>query len=80
MYLNYGLIEDFKLTLGRTRGVDATPHKVFCGFLQQHLLLAYAVFNSCSFILEIHFTKVWRQATAMITRYDVINSMRSSHF
>ena len=33
------------------------PHKVFRRFLQPHLLLAYAVFSSCSFILETYFSK-----------------------
>ena len=70
------------LTLGCTRGGGGGgchPHKVFRRFLQQHLLIAYAVFSSCSFILETYFGKVWRQSVAMVTRYDVISSMRSSH-
>ena len=60
------------------KGVGCHPPKVFRQFLQQHLLSSYAVICSCSFILETHFFKVWRQSVVMV--YDVISSMRSSHF
>ena len=59
---------------------DATPLKVFLRLFQEHLLLAHAVFSSCSCINEAHFGEVWRQSVAMETIYDVIHSMRASHF
>ena len=53
---------------------------VFLRFFQDHLLLAHAVFSSYLFILETHFGKVQRQSVAMLTKYDAISSMLSSHF
>ena len=58
------------------KGGGCHSPKVFHQFFQQHLLLAYAVFSSCSLILETHFGKVWRQSVAMVTRNDVISTMK----
>ena len=54
--------------------------KVFSNYIQKHLLLANAVFNSYPFIPQTHFGKVWGESITMVTRYDIISSMRSSHF
>ena len=43
-------------------------------------MLDYAIFNSCSFVLNTHRSEVWRQLIALVTRYDVISSIWSSHF
>ena len=68
------------LSLGRTKmgggggGWMPLPIEIFRRCFQDRLLLAYAVFSSCSFILETHFGKVWRQSVAMVTRYGVISN------
>ena len=40
------------------------PFKVFFRCFQDLLLLARAVFNDCSFILDTHSGKVWRQSVS----------------
>ena len=42
------------------------------------IFLADAVFSSCSLVLETRFGKVWSES--VVKRYDVICSMKTSHF
>ena len=54
--------------------------KAFLHSFQERLLLTHAIFSSCSFILETHFGKIWRQSVAMATIYGVRSSMWSRPF
>ena len=49
----------------------------FSPSFQDHFL-ADAVFSSCSLVLETRFGKVWSES--VVKRYDVICSMKTSHF
>ena len=44
---------------------DSEPYKDFSPMFSSPLLLAHAVFSRCSFILETHYGKVWRELFAI---------------